>query len=116
MAKKSTVENKRKSSIAKQAAGAPAVVEETAAGTEAAEAAPVKDGPKRGATRKTLVKEAYRQVGRKLADAKDPTKAIDDLVKLAKIEKDMDEEEGQGVGEVRVRWMESEKDESSKES
>ena len=112
MTKKSTVERKRKSLAGKKPeAGATAPVEKTAAGTEAADAAPVKRS-----TRKTLVKEAYQQVGRKLADAKDPTKAIDDLVKLAKIEKDMGEEEGQGVGEVRVRWMESEKDESSKES
>ncbi len=112
MAKKSTVESKKKSLVGKKPeAGAAAAVAETAAGTEAADGAPVKRS-----TRKTLVKEAYQQVGRKLADAKDPTKAIDDLVKLAKIEKDMGEEEGQGVGEVRVRWVHSEKDESSKES
>ena len=89
----------------------PAAVEETAAGTEA-----TAEAPKRGATRKTLVKEAYRQVGRKLKGAKDPTNAIDDLVKLAKIEKDMGEKQEQGVDEVTVRWIESEKDESSKES
>ena len=110
MAKKSTVERKRKSLAGKKLeAGATAAVEKTAAGTEGADGAPVKRS-----TRKTLVKEAYQQVGRKLADAKDPTKAIDDLVKLAKIEKDMGGEEEKDV-EVRARWVHSEKDESSKD-
>lgn len=106
MAKKATVKRKRKSLVGKKPEASATVAEEgTAAGA-----------PADRSTRKTLVKEAYEQVGRKLAGAKDPTKAIDDLVKLAKIEKDMGEEQGQGVGEVTVRWVHSEKEESSKES
>lgn len=63
--------------------------------------------------RETLMKKAYRRVAQKLEDPEANGKAIDDLVKLVKLEKDLGEEQD-AVKEIKVRWEPSE-DESSSE-
>ena len=63
--------------------------------------------------RKALMKKAYQKVSKKLE--KDTSgKAIDELVKLMKLEKDLGGEEEQDIREIRVRWVPSE-EESSKD-
>ena len=62
---------------------------------------------------KSLVKKAYEKVQEKLENEEQSSKAIDDLVKLMKLEKDLGGDE-KGVKEIRVRWEQSEV-ESSKE-
>jgi hypothetical protein len=64
--------------------------------------------------RQTLVKKAYEKVGAKLDEKGDAGKAIDDLVKLLKLEKELGEEE-KDVREIRVRWVPSDEQESSKD-
>ncbi len=61
----------------------------------------------------TLMEKAYQRVGEKLEDTAQSSKAIDDLVKLMKLEKDLGGGENE-VKEVKVRWEPSE-DESSSE-
>jgi hypothetical protein len=65
--------------------------------------------------RKSLVKKAYEIVDAKLG--KDKTgKAIDELVKLMKLEKDLGEgAQEKDVQEIRVRWVPSDDEESSKD-
>ena len=60
---------------------------------------------------KALVKKAYKKVDEKL-DAGDE-KAIDDLVKLVKLEKEMGGEE-KSVEEIRARWEPSAESSSEK--
>ncbi|MBI3665529.1 MAG: hypothetical protein HY236_04770 [Acidobacteria bacterium] len=59
---------------------------------------------------KALMQKAYQKLDEKLD--KGETTAIDGLVKLAKLEKDLDGEE-KGAKEIKVRW--EEKHESSSE-
>ena len=66
-------------------------------------------------TGKRLVKKAYEKIAAKLNEGKEDSKAIDDLVKLVKLEKDLGGGEKAGVREIRVRWVPSEKQESSNE-
>ena len=61
----------------------------------------------------SLMKKAYEKVSEKLEKNELSSKAIDDLVKLMKLEKDLGGE-GDEVKEVKVRWEPSE-DESSNE-
>lgn len=70
------------------------------------------DKPRR-MTREALVKKAYEKVEEKLANPKESSKAIDDLVKLMKLEKDLGGEQ-KDVKEIKVRWEPSE-DKSSSE-
>lgn len=70
------------------------------------------DGAK-NLNRRSLVKKAYQKVSAKLDDEKQSSKAIDDLVKLLKLEKDLGEDT-EGVKEIKVRWEQNE-DESSSE-
>ena len=62
----------------------------------------------------TLVKKAYRKVAAKLDEKDVDSKAIDDLVKLVKLEKDLGGEE-KNVKEIKVRWEQSEDESSSEE-
>ena len=61
----------------------------------------------------SLVRKAYRKVNEQLDDKTRSSKAIDDLVKLLKAQKDLGGEK-KPVKEVKVRWETSE-DESSSE-
>lgn len=56
----------------------------------------------RAAYRDELVRKAYRVVSKQL-DGDPPGKAIDDLVKLLKAEKDLGTDEGD-AGEIGPRW------------
>ena len=68
--------------------------------------------PKRPKKLSKLVDKVIDQVTTRM-EGNDP-KVLDDLVKLAKIEKDLAEEEDEEVKEVVARWEPTE-DESSKE-
>ena len=76
------------------------------------EKAPDAPAPKK-LSRKALVRKAYERVEARLEKGKETSKAIDDLVKLVKLEKDLGGKE-KPVKEVKVRWEEG-KDESSSE-
>ncbi len=56
----------------------------------------------RAAHRDALVRKAYRVVSQQL-DSKEPNKAIDDLVKLLKADKDLGADEAD-AGEIGLRW------------
>jgi len=62
---------------------------------------------------KTLVKKAYAMLDDKL-ESGESSKAIDDLVKLIKLEKDLGGKE-KDVKEIKVRWESSEAESSSEE-
>lgn len=64
-------------------------------------------------TGRAVMRKAYKNVSEKLNTQNDSSNAIDDLVKLMKIEKDWGGDT-KGVKEIKVRW-EQEKDKSSKE-
>lgn len=59
----------------------------------------------RAAQRDALVRKAYRIISKQL-DGKEPNKAIDDLVKLLKADKDLGTDEV-GTGEIGLRWEKS---------
>lgn len=60
--------------------------------------------------RQKLMEQAYRALSTRLQ--RDNGKAIDDLVKLLKLEKDLGGE-GEDVKEVKVRWESSESEDGS---
>ena len=64
---------------------------------------PKKTRKSRKAYRDEIVKKAYDKVSKKL-ESTDDSKAIDDLVKLLKADKDLGEDEANG-GEIDIRWV-----------
>lgn len=64
-------------------------------------------------TGRAMMRKAFKNLSEKLDTKKDSSNAIDDLVKLAKLEKDWSGDK-KGVKEIKVRW-EQEKGKSSKE-
>jgi hypothetical protein len=63
----------------------------------------------RAAQRDALVRKAYRVISKQL-EADPPNKAIDDLVKLLKADKDLGTDEV-GTGEIGLRWEKSKHEE-----
>lgn len=55
------------------------------------------------------MRKAYRIISKQL-DGKEPNKAIDDLVKLLKADKDLGTDEV-GTGEIGLRWEKSKHEE-----
>ena len=64
-------------------------------------------------TGRAVMRKAYKNLSAKLEKERGSSKAIDDLVKLVKLEKDLGGDT-KGAKEIKVRW-EQEKDKSSSE-
>jgi len=62
-------------------------------------------------TRRGLVKKAYQRLQERLEAGNG--KAIDDLVKLVKLEQDLSSGEAETVKEIKVRWESSEEESSN---
>lgn len=70
---------------------------------------PRQGSPKKSPSARSLVKKAYRVVDKRLDNAIQASKGIDDLVKLLKAQKEMGGEEkppkeNKEVKEIKVRW------------
>jgi hypothetical protein len=72
-----------------------------------------KTEPQKRVNRRSLMKKAYERVQAKL-DGDESSKAIDDLVKLMKLEKDISIQQAD-VKEIKVRWEHGGEKSSSEE-